>query len=153
MSHKKPIPPGLKPWKPGQSGNPGGQPKRPDWLVGVTTLPADAARLAWSKWLKMDAAKLKEQANNWQLSALELGMCRAILRDIETGDLRNIEIGLSRIIGKLGEAGPSQDGDADLRALPTEELLNRVRNAIQTLELARNDSGEYQIKERGDKVD
>lgn len=139
---------GLKPWEPGKSGNISGMPKRPDWLRGVKKLPNNVAVLLWSKWLSKDASEIRDNKDNWNLSAIEMAMCRAILRDIETGDLKNIEIGLNRIIGKVTDFGVNRDGDADLRELPTEELMARVRSAISVLECSRNSKGEYEVKDK-----
>lgn len=82
----------------------------------------------------MDAEELKANEENWQLSALELGICRAILRDIITGDLKNIEIGLTRICGRLGDA-PDVNEDEELSKLTPEELRSRVAKALQIVEM------------------
>lgn len=145
---KRTLPKGMTPWKPGQSGNPSGRPKDPEYLREIRKLPVNVAQLLWSKWLSKDADELRKESENWHLSALELAMCRAILRDIETGDLRNIEIGLNRVVGRVSDFGYTKDGDADLKELPTEELMARVRSAIQVLECARNEKGEYEVNEK-----
>lgn len=131
-------------WKPGQSGNPAGRTKMPDWLADVKRLPKEIAAVLWSKWLSMEAGALKEQAENWSLSALELGICRAVLADINSGDLKNIEIGLSRIIGKLSDT-PPEDRD-DLGNLKPDELLQRVRSAISVLETTKAKDGTYKVE-------
>lgn len=117
----------------GVSGNPGGKPKSPDFLKDVRTLPQYTAAKLWSKWLSLDAEAVKAQGENWKLNALELAICRAILSDIERGELRNIEQGLSRICGKLGDAPPST-GEEGLEGLSEEELLARVRKAVRVME-------------------
>lgn len=117
----------------GQSGNPGGKPRTPDYLEGVKKLPNNVAAKLWSKWLSMKADDLRAHEDDWALSALELGICRAILGDIKHGDLRNIEIGLTRICGKLGDAPPTDDSD-ELNGLSQDELLSRVQKAIRVME-------------------
>ena len=66
-STKNPVPKGLKPWKPGQSGNPGGRPK------GVPGLASTLKRLV--------AQKHPDQRRKWA----EV-LVRRVLRDAENGD-------------------------------------------------------------------
>lgn len=132
-------------WQKGQSGNPGGRAKLPEWLKDVKRLPNEIAATLWSKWLSMEASKLEEQKDNWQLSAMELGICRAILKDIKTGELRNIEMGLCRIIGKVADAPPQAEGD--LSALDHEQLVSRVKTALGVIEMNRTAKGPFEAEE------
>lgn len=144
---KKPNTSGLIPFKPGQSGNPSGRPKDPEWLQGVRLLPNHVAAKLWSKWLSMDSKEVKRQSDAWRssdLSAIELGMCRALQRDIEEGEFKNFELGLSRIIGRVKDAPEPQAGD-DLSKLNQEELLAKVRQAISVLELSRTKDGSFKV--------
>jgi len=146
LKSKNPQHRGLKPFPKGVSGNPGGKPRIPEELRGIKLLPKHVAAILWSKWLSMDAEELKSQAQNWQLSALELAMCRAILSDITNGEMKNIEIGLSRIVGKLGEAPPVDDTEG-LNGLSHEELMGRVKKALKVLELTKKTDGAFEEKE------
>jgi hypothetical protein len=133
----------LKPFPKGVSGNPGGRPKNPEWLKHVQSLPKFTAAKLWSKWLSMTAEDLDKFKNDKTLSSLELGICRAIIRDLESGTLTNIEIGLTRIVGKLGDAPPSDEAD-DLSKLSQDELRKRVAQAVKVLEMTQEEaSGAY----------
>lgn len=135
MTDKKPHRLDPYKFKPGQSGNPAGRPI-PEWLKGIKLLPKHVASILWSKYLSMDANELERIASNVSqapISALELAICRAIQADIERGEIKNTEIGLSRIIGRLGDA-PPDPAKAGLEELTQEELMNRVKIALTVLE-------------------
>jgi hypothetical protein len=136
----------MVPFKPGQSGNPAGRAKEPEWLKGIKQLPLNVAAKLWSKWLSMDAAELKKESDNWKtskLSVIELGMARALQRDIESGEFKNFELALSRIVGRVKDAMPP--GEEDLSKLNQDELLQKVRTALSVLDMNKGKDGAYTV--------
>jgi hypothetical protein len=107
--NENPIP-NNKPFKPGQSGNPNGRPRK-----YVSTLKAQGYKLAEINdciqvMMAMTIEELKDAFENPNATVLEKTIAAAIKRSIEKGSLYSIETLLSRVYGK-----PKESVDMDLQ--------------------------------------
>ena len=106
----------LKPWKPGQSGNPGGRPKR----------------------------KLIDEALEELLlrndSELALAIAKKLLARAKTGEVKAIQLVAERVQGKpkrqLELSGPD-GGPLDIHNMTDEELDQRIAELTEELKVAR----------------
>lgn len=106
---KNPIP-NNKPFKPGQSGNPNGRPRK-----YVSTLRDQGYKLSEINdciqvMMAMTIEELKEAFENPNATVLEKTIAAAIKRSIEKGSLYSIETLLSRVYGK-----PKESVDMDIQ--------------------------------------
>lgn len=102
------------PFKPGQSGNPGGRPKIPEELRFVEKLnPETLARLI-SKLLKIDDTGWDSFCVDPKRTRLERMLITTINKGMSEGDPRHLEWLMSRTIGKIKEI--EDDGDGVLGA-------------------------------------
>jgi hypothetical protein len=96
----KPNPQNLKPWKPGQSGNPGGAKKgvqqlkklNPGELKGIIDIV-----------MKRDVAALEEFKKNKKNTVLEMWIASVALEGIRKGDPFMLDKILERTVGKVKE--------------------------------------------------
>lgn len=89
----------LKPFQPGQSGNPNGRPRK-----YVSTLTSQGYKQSeitdtLQALLSMSRTELDEVAGNKDATALEVAVAKAITIAMDAGELRNIELVLSRAFG------------------------------------------------------
>ncbi|HMG66090.1 MAG TPA: DUF5681 domain-containing protein [Chitinophagaceae bacterium] len=99
----------LKPFKPGQSGNPNGRAK--SWVTLAKKIgykKSEAADCARSL-LSLSHDELIEHESDPDISVLEKIICKALMKDIKKGSLRNLNIVMDRIFGK-----PKQEVDMGL---------------------------------------
>jgi hypothetical protein len=106
--NENPIP-NNKPFKPGQSGNPNGRPRK-----YVSTLREQGYKLSEINdciqvMMAMTIEELKDAFENPTATVLEKTIAAAIKRSIEKGSLYSIETLLSRVYGK-----PKESVDMDL---------------------------------------
>jgi hypothetical protein len=106
----------LKPWKPGQSGNPGGRPKR---------------RL-------IDEALEELLLSND--SELALAIAKKLLARAKTGEIKAIQLVAERVQGRpkrhLELSGPD-GGPLDIRNMTDEELERRIAELMEELKLGK----------------
>lgn len=93
----------LKPFKPGQSGNPNGRPRK-----YVSTLRDHGYKLAEINdciqvMMAMTLPELKEAFENPNATVLEKTIAAAMKKSIEKGSLYSVETLLSRVYGKPKE--------------------------------------------------
>jgi Family of unknown function (DUF5681) len=104
-------PDNLKPWKPGQSGNPGGRPKKQPLTDELTQL-------------------LEQDAPNAQGKSWALVIAEALLKKARSGDVRAFSVLANRIEGK-----PHQSIAVDVNAnLGLAERIAQARKRVQTLQ-------------------
>lgn len=93
----------LKPFQPGESGNPNGRPRK-----YVSDLKQQGYKLsevndAIQALMSMDLEELKTVAQNPKATVLELTIALAIKKSIDKGSLYSIETLLTRVYGKPKE--------------------------------------------------
>lgn len=120
------------PFKPGQSGNPGGRPRLPDDLRFVEKVHAEFLARLISKLLRIDDHGWEEFCEDPKRTRLERMLIRIIDRGIFEGDPKQIEWLMSRTIGKIKEI--EEDGDgvlgtfaAAVRELSQEQLVAYIK--------------------------
>lgn len=97
------IPEGAKPFKPGESGNPNGRPRK-----YISQLKDQGYKLSEINdtlmvLLSMDVEELKAVFENQKSTVLEKAVANAIRKSIEKGSLYNIETIITRAMGKPKE--------------------------------------------------
>lgn len=85
----------LKPWKPGQSGNPSGRPK------GI--LDRDEVKAQLGKFWSMSATEVEAIAQDPKATAGQRMLASIVLKGIKTGDFSGADWLLNRTIGKVKE--------------------------------------------------
>jgi hypothetical protein len=119
---------GGRHWVKGETGNPNGQPKIPEEIKQIKVNSRETvARLYWScvNLNKEElAARLKQNP-----SIFEEGILRAIIKDMEKGQMITLEKIMDRVIGKPKEyieldASVSTEKSVDVSKLTNEELEN-----------------------------
>lgn len=108
----------LKPWKPGQSGNPGGRPK------GI--IDRRAERAIWARVLKSPLSEIRQMADR-DISGMEAVIAASILRAAATGEASAVSLCLERAIGKVKEEiDLPSEGQETLEVIPEEKLLSLI---------------------------
>lgn len=92
---------GLKPFKPGQSGNPGGRPKTPEDLREGRKLNQHELERVINKLLYLDKGQLQEVVRNPETPMLELIAASILAQAAQKGDQQRLEFVLQRMIGKV----------------------------------------------------
>lgn len=90
----------LKPWKPGQSGNPGGRPTLPEELRAIKELTKEEVKRLFSKHLRATPPELLVVVKDQKASALDSWLAAGILKGIDQGDFSRLGFMLERVIGK-----------------------------------------------------
>jgi hypothetical protein len=124
----------LKPWQPGQSGNPGGRPKLPEVLRGIASLSQSEVCKLVSKYARMTRDELQQAIQAPSTPVLEMAIASIFAQSIKQGDYTRLSFLLDRAIGKVREVSPddeSADARTELRVLSTEELLRLVQATTQ----------------------
>ena len=122
---KRGNPQNLIPYKPGQSGNPKGRPKR-----AVSYLTGKGYKLTEindtiQEMVGMNIAELKKVRESDNATILEKTIAEALKKGLEKGNLESIETLLNRVYGK-----PKQDYDITSAG---KELDNKPRVEIQII--------------------
>jgi hypothetical protein len=97
---KKAMPKG-KPFKKGQSGNPGGQRKLPEDIKEARKLNQIELERIVNKYLWRDRASLKEAMNDPTTPMMELMVASIMAIAVQKGDQQRVEWIMSRLIGKV----------------------------------------------------
>ena len=93
----------LKPFKPGQSGNPNGRPKIRDNLAEVKLMNKTEMRRFIQKIIDMTPEEMKEMVKRTDVPALEIMLASVAHQAIVRGDQARIDFLLQRTIGKVAE--------------------------------------------------
>ncbi len=124
----------LKPWKPGQSGNPTGMARVPDHLRGVASLsPLEVVKIV-SKYARMTRAELQVAATNPDTPMLEVAIASVFAQSAKTGDYQRLAFLLDRAVGKVPvvqETNDELEARRELQNLTTSELLQLVRDNVK----------------------
>jgi len=128
--------PNLKPWKPGQSGNPSGNAPIPAPLRGIASLSQHEVTKVVSKYARMTRAELQAAAQSQDTPMLEVAIASIFAQSAKNGDYARLAFLLDRAIGKV----PTVEIEADqasspFAALSDEELLRLVRGGEKPKEL------------------
>jgi len=131
---KRGNPQNLIPYKPGQSGNPKGRPKR-----AVSYLTGKGYKLTEindtiQEMVGMNIAELKKVRESDNATILEKTIAEALKKGLEKGNLESIETLLNRVYGK-----PKQDYDITSGG---KELDNKPRVEIQIIKTDGKESGD-----------
>ena len=117
-------------WKPGESGNPKGRPKKP-----VLTMKVEGYKLAEindtiQMMCSMTAEELKKIWDNPKATILEKTIASALKKSIEKGNLDSMETLLNRVYGK-----PKEKMDITTAG----EKINEPRVTIEILKTTKTD--------------
>lgn len=129
----------LRPYhfKPGQSGNPLGRPKAPEYLRKIASLTQIEACKLISKYGRMTMAELTLAIESKTTPVIDLAIASIFNQSILTGDYKRLEFLLDRAIGKAPLIEESEEEVAareELRNLTNPELLALIKNKIPELE-------------------
>lgn len=127
----------LKPWKPGQSGNPSGRPKVPEHLRAILALMPDEVSRMIAKYARMDRVELGLQLEAAKMPMLEACIARIFQESFAKGDFTRLSFLLDRAIGKVPVIQPTdEEAQAlqDIRDLSNEELIKLVKEKLPELE-------------------
>ena len=120
----------LKPFKPGQSGNPSGRNKIRDDLKDVKLLSkADVKRLI-QKIIDMSPEELLELSNDKTVPALEHMMASVVINAVKQGDQARINFLLEQTIGKVAEKHEHEMVDVTYKTEVLEDgsLLQKIHD-------------------------
>jgi len=98
-----PTPPEHSKFKPGESGNPKGRPRKLVSLLKEQGYKLSEINDTLMALLSMDMIELKEAFENPSATVLEKAVAGAIRKSIEKGSLYNIETIITRAMGKPKE--------------------------------------------------
>lgn len=132
----------LKPWKPGQSGNPSGLPKLPDHLRGIASLTQIEVTKIVSKYARMKLIDLIASLESSETAALDLAIAKVFLKSIEQGDYQRLAFLLERAVGRVPvvtEDDADRAARKDLERLTDRELIQLVKEKLPALE--KNNAG------------
>lgn len=114
----------LRPWKPGQSGNPGGRPKLPESLSAVKALGREEVSRIISKYARMTLDELDAAVLGSDTPVLELVLAKLLLELMRKGDAGRLSFLLDRALGPVKTLDDEDEGPNDrLGHLTVEELL------------------------------
>lgn len=127
----------LKPWKPGQSGNPSGRPKLPDELRLIASLTQDEITKYVSKYSRMDPQELDELVEARAVPMLEIVIARIFQESALRGDFSRLGFLLDRA-GLQPKPVMATDVESqameEIRRLTTTELISLVKEQIPEME-------------------
>jgi hypothetical protein len=118
----------LKPWKPGQSGNPSGMPRIPDALRGIHSLTQLEVVKVVSKYARMTREELQRAITATDIPMLELAVASVFAQSAKRGDYQRLAFLLDRAIGKPKEV--VEDTESKLAGMNDAELMAHVEQII-----------------------
>ncbi len=115
MTKKNPID-NLKPYKPGQSGNPSGKP--------LQLLTKDKVSSVLGKFSNMSGTQLNEVLKDPKSTMLELMVAAVMAKAVKDGDPHRLDFLLQRSIGKVSDMTTIEvkQWNEDLKTIPIETL-------------------------------
>jgi hypothetical protein len=100
MTKKDPIK-NLKPFKPGQSGNPNGRPKVPHDILEARKLNQVELERTVNKYLFTDRFSLQKVIKDPSTKMMDLMVASIMAQAAQKGDQQRLEFILNRLIGKV----------------------------------------------------
>lgn len=99
---------GGKDWEPGQSGNPDGRPKVPEYIKEAKKLNKGLLDEYMNKYINMPVEEIKEivegaMKGRSDTPAMEVMIARVIMQAINKGDYKTVNFILDRMVGKVKE--------------------------------------------------
>lgn len=93
----------LKPFKPGQSGNPNGRPKLTTELLEARKLNQIAVGSIINKYMNMGIGEIQQDCERADIKALEAMIGKIIVEAHKFGDYSRVNFLFDRMIGKVKE--------------------------------------------------
>lgn len=90
-----------KPFQKGQSGNPGGRPKLPDALKGVSIITNFELQKIISKYFRMTKPEVVEAGTSETLAMIEVAIARCLVVAAKFGDFNKLAHLVDRVGGKV----------------------------------------------------
>ena len=103
MARKGGNPDLIPKWKPGESGNPAGRPKKPVLQMRIAGYKLAEINDTIQSMCSMTMEELKKIWDNPKSTILEKTIASALRKGIEKGNLQNVETLLNRVYGKPKE--------------------------------------------------
>jgi hypothetical protein len=125
----------LKPFKPGQSGNPAGRPKTPDDILKANRLTAETFARQINKYLHLTVDELNADLSRPDASMIDLLVGGMVMKAAKDHDWQRANFILDRIIGKVKD--PDQNvtvSTYNFSMLPREQVIELGKEAIKFLE-------------------
>ena len=114
----------LKPFKPGQSGNPSGKPKQ--------LLTKDKVSSILGKFATMTREQLQAVVTDSKSTMIEIMIASVMVKAAKDGDYARLDFLLTRSVGKVKEEIEQtikNVTDEDLENLPQDALLKLISNS------------------------
>lgn len=130
----------LRPWKPGQSGNPHGAPKLPEHLRGIKSLSQLEACKIISKYGRMSKEELMVAMENPKVPVVELAVASVFVSAIKYGDCSRLAFLLDRAIGKAPIITETEEEIAarqEIHNLSNQELFRLMKEKLPELEASK----------------
>ncbi len=121
----------LRPYKPGQSGNPNGRPAIPEDVLAARKLTDNELIRVLNKFLNMTKPELYAYMKKEDASMMELTVGSIVLKAYTGSDHQRLDFLLTRMIGKPKES--IQEHTLNLRMLPREKVIELGIKAINQL--------------------
>ena len=101
MAEKKDPRKNLKPFKPGQSGNPSGRPKTPEDIAKAKRLNQHELDRIINKYLWMDREAMQARLKDPSTPMMEIMVGSIVAQAAQKGDQQRLEFILQRVVGKV----------------------------------------------------
>ena len=88
-------------FQPGQSGNPKGRPKKPDWVRSIEKLTNDEIKALFSKFARMTKSEIEGLTKDPDATIIELMIARQAHQAVAEGNLGALNVFLDRTVGKV----------------------------------------------------
>jgi hypothetical protein len=126
------------PWKPGQSGNPGGQNGADLAIRQLRLLEKSEVTLTFSRLIREHPAELKRIVRSPFSTIIEIGVATALMAWVDKGDAKYIELYMLYIFGKPKELEapkdkPGQPMFDDLNNISDADLKARIAATMERL--------------------
>lgn len=123
----------LRPWKPGQSGNPGGKLSLPPELRAIRGYTREECSRIVARYGRMECEALTELTRDGapKLPALDAAIIRIFQEAITKGDFMRLSFLLDRAIGKVQAVEEKDDVDSQLASMNDDELIKHVEEIIR----------------------
>lgn len=108
----------LKPWKPGESGNPDGRPPVPEEIKKIRNLTKNEIKEVGSILLKGREDELVLLVKDPETPVLRKWMANVALKALERGDMMTLNALLDRLVGRVKE-------EIDLNVIPKPFIIER----------------------------
>lgn len=125
----------LKPWKPGQSGNPAGKVKLPEELRAIHALSQIEVCKLVSKYARMTLVQLAAASIDENTSVIELTIAAIFSKSIQQGDFTRLAFLLDRSIGRVPTTLELSDDLSQLQELTTKEILRLIQEKTKAIDV------------------